>query len=170
MSIAIPNDLIFAKEVSYQKHGYNFSQLVIDSESINYGACTFKLNNSHLIFRTAKITPTKIGQFVTLWKRDNSRATSPFSDEDHVDFVIISTRYGTQIGQFIFPKQILIAQQIISTTIRNGKCGFRVYPPWDLAVNKQAKETQKWQLRYFLNLTEEDPTISVSLQALMNGK
>jgi len=170
MSIAIPNDLTFAKEAIYQKHGYDFSQLVIDSESINYVACTFKLNNSHIIFRTAKITPTKIGQFVTLWKRDKNKLTSPFSDEDQIDFVIISTRSGDQIGQFIFPRQVLIEQQIISTNIRNGKRGFRVYPPWDLALNKQAKETQKWQLKYFLNLIESEPTISASLQALMNCK
>jgi hypothetical protein len=27
-----------------------------------------------------------------------------------------------------------------------------VYPPWDVAVNKQAKKTQKWQLEYFLEV------------------
>jgi hypothetical protein len=39
---------------------------------------------------------------------------------------------------------------ILSDDNKEGKRGFRVYPPWDIAINKQAKQTQEWQLKYFL--------------------
>ena len=41
-----------------------------------------------------------------------------------------------------------------STKQRDGKRGFRVYPPWDEASNNQAKKTQEWQLNYFLDITK----------------
>jgi hypothetical protein len=39
--------------------------------------------------------------------------------------------------------------RIISTHLKEGKRGMRVYPPWDLPSSKQAKKTQQWQLPYF---------------------
>jgi hypothetical protein len=42
---------------------------MLERESLEYAACSFKLNSMSVKFRVAKITPTKIGQFVTLWKR-----------------------------------------------------------------------------------------------------
>jgi hypothetical protein len=38
----------------------------MEAESAEYGAYTFELNDLSVRFRVAKITPTKIGQFVTL--------------------------------------------------------------------------------------------------------
>ncbi len=43
--------------------------IVQDNESQEYGASTFEMNNKIIKFRVAKITPTKVGQFVTFWKR-----------------------------------------------------------------------------------------------------
>ncbi len=57
--------------------------------------------------------------------------------------------HSTHSGQFIFPKSILLVKGILSDGEKDGKRGFRVYPPWDKAVNKQAKQTQQWQLQYF---------------------
>ena len=42
---------------------------------------------------------------------------------------------------------------IISTSKKEGKRGFRVYPPWDTATNKQAVKTQQWQLDYYYEIT-----------------
>lgn len=43
--------------------------IVAEAESAEYGACRFALEGHSIVFRVAKITPTKTGQFVTLWKR-----------------------------------------------------------------------------------------------------
>lgn len=53
------------------------------------------------------------------------------------------------MGQFVFPKSVLIKKGIISTNQREGKRAFRVYPSWDIQKSKQAERTQKWQLEYF---------------------
>ena len=47
---------------------------------------------------------------------------------------------------------MLSQQGIISTNLKEGKRGIRVYPPWDLTISKQAQKTQKWQLEYFLEI------------------
>ena len=40
------------------------------AESTEYNACSYTVNGQKIIERTAKITPKKIGQFVTCWKRN----------------------------------------------------------------------------------------------------
>ena len=58
----------------------------------------------------------------------------------------------TKLGQFVFPESVLIKKGIISTAKKEGKRGFRVYPVWDIAKNKQAIQTQTWQLNYFYEI------------------
>jgi hypothetical protein len=103
-----------------------------------------------IIYRQAKITPIKIGQFVTLWKRNETGITAPFDLNDALDFAIIWVKTTENNGKFIFPKAILHEKGILSNDQKGGKRGFRVYPPWDKAENRQAQATQKWQLDYFL--------------------
>lgn len=61
----------------------------MESESIAYGAYMFKLNSMNVRFRVAKITPTKIGQFVTLWKRIGNGSIQPYDIVDSIDFFIV---------------------------------------------------------------------------------
>ena len=75
---------------------------------------------------------------------------------DSIDLVVISTRHNNNYGQFIFPKSILSKHEIIANN-KKGKLAFRVYPPWDITINKQAKKTQKWQLQYFLEILKDKP-------------
>lgn len=121
-------------------------------EGKEYNACKFCLNNKYVIYRESKITPKKNGQFVTFWKRNIHGMTIPFSETDFVDFYIILVRKNTKAGLFIFPKQELIKQGVISSNVKLGKRGFRLYPSWDKASNKRSFETQKWQLRYFFHV------------------
>lgn len=137
----------------YNNYGFLFSDLKIQKESIEYDACTFQLNGKSIIHRSSKITPTKIGQFVTIWKRNKDGQTSPYQMVDDFDFIIISSKNKDLFGQFIFPKSILLAQGIIASNKKSGKRGIRVYPPWDTTSNKQAQKTQQWQLEYFIDLT-----------------
>ncbi|MET0759038.1 MAG: MepB family protein [Flavobacterium sp.] len=148
----IHKDLIAAKELVYDTCGHTCTQPLKESESAEYGACTFELNKLSVKFRTAKITPTKTGQFVTLWKRNGKGPIQPYDVSDPIDLFIISTRKDNFFGQFIFPKSVLCEQAIISNNGKEGKRAIRVYPPWDLAPNKQAQKTQKWQLEFFLEI------------------
>lgn len=137
-------------KIVFEKINFKIHNLHIEKESKDYAACQFELNNLKIIFREAKTTPTKIGQFVTLWKRIDHNPIEPFSESDDFDFVIINTKIASSFGQFIFPKQILIDKAYLQSSTKKGKLAFRVYPSWDITTNKQAQKTQKWQLDYFI--------------------
>jgi hypothetical protein len=128
---------------------------VEEEESAEYGAYTFVLNGQHIRFRVAKITPTKIGQFVTLWKRVGKGPIQPFDQSDPIDFFIISVRKGDSFGQFVFPKAILLKHGVISKHGKGGKRAIRVYPPWDHPTSLQAMKSQMWQVEYFLRLNNK---------------
>ena len=149
-------DLKIAKELVYDKCGFDFTNPKLDTESIAYGACSFELNGKTVQYRVAKTTPTKTGQFVTIWKRNADGITEPFSVSDKVDFIVISAKSADNFGQFIFPQSVLADKGIITQNSKEGKRGIRVYPPWDITKNKQAQKTQAWQTKYFLTIKEDD--------------
>jgi len=144
--------LLTASNLVYNPLGYHINNLKLESESQEYDACTFELNGLKIRHRLSKITPTKTGQFVTIWKRNEAGITTPFNDQDKFDLLIISANSADQSGQFIFPKAILVEHKIITKNRVEGKRGIRVYPPWDTVTNKQAKKTQQWQVPYFLQI------------------
>jgi hypothetical protein len=148
--------LKLAKELLYDKCGFNFTDLKLNSESVAYGACSFGLNGKTIQHRVSKITPTKAGQFVTIWQRNKAGITQPFDISDDLDFIIITSKSGDNFGQFIFPKSVLADKGIISSKNKKGKRGMRVYPPWDILINKQALDTQGWQTKYFLTINNPD--------------
>jgi hypothetical protein len=147
------DDIIYIQTHIFNACDFEYTEPSLEIESAEYKACYFKLNDLHVRFRKAKITPTKIGQFVTLWKRVESGVIAPFEDTDSIDLVIINVESDNQFGQFIFPKSVLCQQRIFTVSQKEGKRGFRVYPPWDETTNKQAIKTQNWQLNYFLDLS-----------------
>lgn len=147
------DDLSIIQQYVFDSCGIVYTNPIREIESVEYNACYFTLNHLHVKFRTAKITSTKTGQFVTLWKRLATGKIAPFDDEDLIDTVIISVRKENQFGHFIFPKSILRQRGILTVKEKEGKRGFRVYPPWDTTTNKRAIKTQNWQLKYFLDLS-----------------
>jgi len=149
-----PEDLITAQSVLQTSCGFNYTQPIAEEESADYAAYTFELNGLSVKYRIAKITPTKIGQFVTLWKRIGNGPIQPFDSTDQIDLFVISTRDGNRFGQFVFSKIILQEKGIISTGQKEGKRAIRVYPPWDITISKQAQKTQQWQLGYFMEITD----------------
>ena len=153
-SESFESDLQLAKKILYNECGFQFQNLIWNSESANYGACSFEVNNKLIQYRVANITPTKIGQFVAIWKRNNKGITAPFDVADSLDFMIISVRESESFGQFIFPKSVLVSHGIISQNEKGGKRGIRVYAPWDKPENKQAIKTQAWQVNYFVEIRE----------------
>ena len=148
------NSLEKIKSSIYNNCNFKVSNVIIDKESQEYEGCEFLLDEKIIIFRTSKITPKKIGQFVTFWKRNQKGITEPFSENDTIDFYVINVQFENKTGQFVFPKSVLIENEILSTSKKDGKRGFRVYPIWDKTINKQAVKTQKWQLNYFFEINE----------------
>ena len=145
-------DLLAANKFAYEPSGLLYKNLVKEAESQQYGASVFEMNNKLIKFRVGKITPTKIGQFVTLWKRIGDGDTMPHDLSDPVDFFVVSVRNGELLGQFVFPKLILFEKGIVSKEGKGGKRGIRIYPPWDITDSKQARGTQAWQLKYFFEI------------------
>jgi len=141
--------LQLVKNILYSKLSLAITNLKIEDESKLYEACAFNLNKERIIYRKAKITPTKIGQFATLWKREGKEPIKPFEETDTFDVIIITVQTQELLGQFIFPKTILIEKGILSTEKKEGKRAIRVYPSWDKPTSQQALKTQKWQLNYF---------------------
>ncbi|MCD0473809.1 MepB family protein [Flavobacterium sp. EDS] len=153
----IHKDLLEAKELLYDTCNLECTQPIAEAESADYGAFTFNINKQAVIYRVAKITPTKVGQFVTLWKRSDKGPIAPFEITDAIDLFIVSTRNGSHFGQFIFPKSVLHQKGILSDDKKEGKRAIRVYPPWDSTTSKQAQKTQQWQLAYFVPISNEKP-------------
>lgn len=155
---SFPHDLKIAKEMVYDQCSFDFKNPQLNAESIEYSACSFELDGKKIQYRVSKITPTKKGQFVTIWKRNQNGITEPFDINDEIDFIIIATKKDEHFGQFIFPKKVLVDKGIITQNGKSGKRGIRVYSPWDETDNKQAKKTQNWQLNYFLTINEDNFT------------
>lgn len=165
----IPQDLLMIKEFVYDKCGLSITNLLMEVESTEYGACTFQLNGRQVIHRSSKITPTKTGQFVTLWKRNAQGETAPFDISDKFDFAIITARRGTETGQFVFSKAVLLENGILSVKNKGGKRGFRIYPPWDVTTSKQAEKSQRWQLQLFIPLTGKNPPDLILMKRLFKN-
>jgi hypothetical protein len=156
-------------ELVYNPSKFQYTSPQAESESSEYAASTFELNNREIKFRAAKTTPKKVGQFVTLWKRIKNKPIQPFDMSDKVELFVINVRKGNLLGQFVFPKSILHEKGIISNGNNGGKRAIRVYPPWELNLNQQAYKTQKWQSKYFLEIPKTKPVDLVRAKRLYSS-
>ena len=160
----IHSDLLATKAFVYNRCSFDSSPPQLEAQNAEYGAYVFNLNGLSIRFRVAKITPTKVGHFVTLWERIGDGPIQPYDALDSVDLFVISTREGKNFGQFIFPKSVLREHDILSSKGKGGKRGIRVYPPWAKTTSSQAQKTQKWQLEYFLEIPQIEPIDCVRAQ------
>lgn len=165
---SLPQDLIAALREVYEPAGMKVTKAALrEVESSEYGASRFGLDGHTIVFRVAKTTPTKIGQFVTIWKRaslDNDIA--PLDISDGLAFVVVSVFDETHRGQFVFNQKLLVEKGIMSQNGKGGKRGIRVYPPWTKPVAKEAVRTQQWQLQYFLSLAQDGTGDSIQVRKL----
>jgi hypothetical protein len=153
IEIDTPEVIINVEEFILNNFNFRIQDLVKEKESTEYCAFRFTMNNNGVIFRKAKITPTKTGQFVTIWKRSEEGLTQAFELTDHFEFLMIYVENENRSGIFIFPKNVLNDQKILLNDFSAGKRGIRVYPSWNITNNRQAEKTQKWQLQYFIETT-----------------
>ena len=130
------------------------TDFTLEKESQEYDACRFKIKEQQFHFRKAKVTPKKEGLFVTFWKRIPSGIIAPFDEHDDFNFLIISVETEMDSGWFLFPKDILLKRNIISTPLKEGKRGFRMYPTSSAPKSKQGVASQNWQIQYFASNTQ----------------
>jgi hypothetical protein len=156
------------KQLVYDKCDFVVDNIQYNTESIEYGACSFTINGKKIVYRVSKITPKKVGQFVTIWQRNKDGITEPYDVSDDLDFIIITSASETQLGQFVFPKAVLVQHGIVTNYNKAGKRGIRVYPPWEITTNAQAKKTQLWQLEYFIQIVSDDSRNILWLKQLIN--
>ncbi|WP_458112420.1 MepB family protein [Arthrobacter sp. R1-13] len=148
--MTVPPELL-STIADYRSRGYRCSTPEAEPESQEYGAYTFSLNDQSVVFRIAKTTPTKIGQFVTLWQRSPGpgQPIRPFDVSDGVDLFVVSVGDSVNSGQFVFPQEALIKRGVVSQGKLGGKRAFRIYPPWTAPTSRQAQATQRWQSEFF---------------------
>ncbi|NRD75086.1 MepB family protein [Shewanella sp. VB17] len=128
-----------------------------DKESKEYYALSFEFGEKKCLFRQAKTTPKKVGQFVTIWKREYTGAEiAPFENSDDIDFVIVAVHDAQNQGFFIFDKETLVKRRVFTDGLREGKRAIRVYAPWIKPTVKQAISTQKWQTAHFFSLDKQN--------------
>lgn len=139
----------------YDKLRWDISNFQLEEESKEYAACKFMIGNLSIISRIAKVTPTKIGSFVTFWKRENNGPIMPYHISDNFDFLIVNIVSQNNKGIFIFPKSALLQHNIISGS-SEGKRAFRIYTPWDKPISKQGVKSKKWQIEYFSEMDNEE--------------
>lgn len=156
-------DLLLAQKCIYEPCSLIIATFEKEVESQEYGAASFSMNGKKIIFRVAKITPTKCGMFVTIWKREKNGPIKPFDLDDPVDLFVISVREGNKLDQFVFPKKLLCLKGYIDCPIKKGKRAMRVYPPWTITQNTQAKKTQIWQSDYFYEIKEDIDFIKIKM-------
>ena len=146
------------KMIEILKEQFDDFEVIEEKWNEQYEGILIKVNGQsrYKRCRLAHKTPRKEGYFTAFWKKDQFNKNIPFSDRDMIDELIIVINDGQQKGLFLIPKNVSITQNIISTKTSKGKMAMRFYPPWCQDLNKTALATQKWQLNYFIDLSEKE--------------
>jgi len=150
----------------YKPNNLTIKNIEEETQNSEYGAGVFQLNLKSVRFRVAKKTPTKMGQFVAFWEKNEENKNQAFSYENAPDLMVITIFSEAKFGQFVFPKEALLKQNILQTVDKKGKMAMRVYPSWEQPTSKQAINTQKWQLNYFVELTDANSSTIKELLTL----
>lgn len=158
ISNRLPIELKNSVENIYPSAGMKVTDVQPDGQDSteDYAPYRLKLNGQNIAFRKGRITETKIGEFVALWKRPNGNPKSkPIPlDKNDVAYVVVSVADQKHQGQFVFDTATLHKQGILAGDGKKGKTAFRLYPPWTKPDVSQAIKTQQWQLQYFLPIAE----------------
>ena len=149
--------LNYVNKMIYEPNDLTVKSVQEEKQNSKYGAGTFELSSRTVRLRIANITLTKIGQFVAIWEKDVSNKNQPYLYEEAPDLLVITTfKNDNEYGQFIFPKEVLFKQNILRSSSTKGKMPIRVYPSWDRPTSKQTTKTQKWQLPYFVDMSDQN--------------
>nr|WP_251131978.1 MULTISPECIES: MepB family protein [unclassified Exiguobacterium] len=154
----------YVNKIIYEPNRLPLERVQEEPQNANYGAGTFKIFSKTVRFRIGHVTPTKLGQFVVFWEKDDNNKNQPYRYDEAPDLLVITTfKNETAFGQFIFPKEVLLQQNVLSSNATKGKMAMRVYPSWDTPTSKQAIATQKWQAPYFIDMCDASDSLNEEL-------
>lgn len=133
----------------------SLENIQIEEQNKEYEGITFSIGKQTFRSRKAKKTPKKSGYFVVFWEKDEDNRNQAYTSLTAPDKLVITVFDQEKIGQFIFPKEILVKKHILSHEEVMGKMALRVYPDWAQDLNSTAAATQKWQSPFFIDLTNK---------------
>src|SRR5690625_1030238 len=81
--------LNYVNKMIYEPNDLTVKSVQEEKQNSKYGAGRFQLSSRTVRFRVANITPTKIGQFVALWKKDVNNKNQPYLYEEAPDSAVI---------------------------------------------------------------------------------
>ena len=124
------------------------ADVVPEAQNSDYESGLVDIAGRRWHIRTARVTPTKPGAFVAFWTRAEDGSTRPFKSADVGAGLLVFVVDGGRRGVFRFTSDHL-AELGVTSGPRAGKRGFRVYPRWCDALNRQAAAAQRAQARAF---------------------
>lgn len=133
---------------------FKIENIKLEKQNTDYEGFLFNMNQIVYRSRLAKLTPKKKGYFVAFWEKDDKQKNQAFDFKESPEKLLISIIDGSKKGLFIFPKTILLEQSILKTDSQKGKMAIRIYPSWETDLNPSATKTQKWQIPFFIDLTD----------------
>lgn len=142
-----------ALEEYRRRAGVEISDAVAEEQGSDYESGVVEIGGGSWRIRTARVTPTKLGAFVAVWRRAPGGSTEPFSSADECDGLLVFVKDGARFGAFAFTREHLVNLGIVQSSRHPGKRGFRVYPSWCESLNAQATRTQRAQAGAFADLS-----------------
>ncbi|WP_430867768.1 MepB family protein [Demequina aurantiaca] len=140
-----------------------------EPDNAAYSAAVLTVGTVRLRVREARVTPTKPGAFVSVWRRAPDGGTEPFPAADAEAGVLVFVAEAAHTGVFHFTPAHLAELGVVSTDSAPGKRGFRVYPPWCHHLNPQATRAQRAQASAFIDLAEGENDVTASELLLRLG-
>jgi hypothetical protein len=147
--------LILVKNIIRNNFDVLIDDIVEEKQNLEYEGFTFSIEKKRFRSRKAKKTPKKKGYFVAFWEKNSNNINKPYDEETSPEILVINVIDNEKIGQFIFPKKILVNKKILTSVNSKGKMAIRIYPSWCDNLNHNAVSTQKWQLDYFIDLSNQ---------------
>lgn len=155
--ITLPHELYVLVDSWFLPLSYPVENVEKEIAGSEYHAYRFKLNGQNILYRYAKVTPKRVGHFVTLWQRPTlDSKIRPFDKNDKINWVMIFVHDGYHYGMFLFDVGTLVKRGIFSNNLQGGKRAIRVYAPWITPTSKQAIKTQSWQLQHFIDADDNN--------------
>jgi hypothetical protein len=115
-----------------------------EAQNSDYESGVVRVGAEDWHIRTARNTPAKVGAFVAFWRRDAAGVTRPFQDDDIGAGLLVFVEQQGSRGVFRFTASHL-RDLGVTSGVKLGKRGFRVYPGWCVGLGLQAAATQRAQ-------------------------
>lgn len=159
--------LMYVNDTLYRPNELKVSSVQEEPQNSKYCGVKFKLNSKSIRFRLAHTTEKKAGQFVSFWEKDEKNRNQAYGFDRATDLLVINTfGKGDYFGQFVFPKEVLLDKGILKNGPIKGKMGMRVYPSWDEVTSDQARASQTWQGKFFIDFGEDKEILNKKVREL----